>query len=403
MRSPEPAGDGGKSVAHLLTCVALLWLAGNGMRMTILAVPPLIPLIHDDFHMSETEVGILAGLPVALFACAAVPGSLLIARFGALATAIAGLLITALGSVLRGAAPNVLALYAATIVTGFGVAVMHPSMPPLARRWMPDRIGFATAVYANGLLIGEILPVWLMLPVILPLVGGSWRLGLVAWAVPCVIFAAIILAAAPREVASKSGAPVPTRWWPQWNSSLMWRLGLMLGGVNSAYFTSNHFLPDYLNALGRGDLIGPALVALNVGQLPGSILLLWLAGRLEREAATYMVFGSLTLLGALGIILGNGGIIVAAAGLVGFASASVLILILALPAMLSQREDVPRMAAGIFTISYSCAVIVPIASGVAWDVTGVPAVAFVPIALGALLIIGFAPTLGLPRRRPARP
>jgi len=33
------------------------------MRMTILAVPPLIPLIHRDLDMSETEVGILAGLP----------------------------------------------------------------------------------------------------------------------------------------------------------------------------------------------------------------------------------------------------------------------------------------------------------------------------------------------------
>jgi CP family cyanate transporter-like MFS transporter len=398
MRSPESAREGGKSVAHFLTCIAVLWLAGNGMRMTILAVPPLIPLIHDDFHMSETEVGILAGLPVALFACAAVPGSLLIARFGAFATAIAGLLITAFGSALRGAAPNLLALYAATVVTGFGVAVMHPSMPPLARALMPSRIGFATAVYANGLLFGEILPVWLTLPVVLPLVGGSWRLGFVAWAAPCVAFAVIILAAAPRGASAEVGQQRPARWWPQWNDSLMWRLGLMLGGVNASYFTSNHFLPDYLNALGRADLIGPALVALNVGQLPGSFLLLWFAGRVEREAITYVAFGSLTFLGALGIILGSGAVIVAAAGLVGFAAASVLILILALPALLSRQEDVPRMAAGIFTISYTCAVIVPIASGIAWDLTGQPAVAFVPVALGALLIIGFAPTLGLSRR-----
>ena len=49
--------------AHVLTCAALLWIAGNGTRLTILAVPPLIPLIHGDLHMSETEVGLLAGLP----------------------------------------------------------------------------------------------------------------------------------------------------------------------------------------------------------------------------------------------------------------------------------------------------------------------------------------------------
>jgi CP family cyanate transporter-like MFS transporter len=399
MRSPKPAADRGQSRASALTSVALLWLAGNGMRMTILAVPPLIPLIHQDLHMSETEVGILAGLPVVLFACAAIPGSLLIARFGAVATVVAGLLITALGSVLREAAADVLALYAATIVTGFGVAVMHPSMPPLARSWMPDRVGFATAVYANGLLIGEILPVLLMLPVVLPLVGGSWRLGFAFWAVPCIVIAVIILAAAPRRRAIKDISH--HRWWPDWGSGLLWRLGLVLGGANASYFTTNHFLPDYLNQTGHEDLVGLALVSLNVTQLPGSLLLLWLAGRLGRRSATYVFLGAMTLLGALGIILGNGPVILASAGLIGVSTASVLILILALPPLLSRQEDVPRMAAGMFTISYSCAVIVPILSGLAWDLTGVPAAAFVPMALSVVLTIVLAPALDLASRTPA--
>src|SRR6202044_2383059 len=120
--------------AHVLTCAALLWIAGNGTRLAILAVPPLIPLIHGDLHMSETEVGILAGLPVVLFAFAAVPGSLLIARFGAFATVAKGVLITALGSALRGAVPDLRALYAPTPVTGSGATIMHPQIPPLARR-----------------------------------------------------------------------------------------------------------------------------------------------------------------------------------------------------------------------------------------------------------------------------
>jgi MFS transporter, CP family, cyanate transporter len=184
MHAPGQERGGGDAGGRVLACIALLWLAGNGLRLTILAVPPLIPSIHDEFHMSETEVGILAGLPVALFACAAVPGSMLIARFGALTTLLIGLLATALGSALRGAAPDVWLLYGATIVTGFGVAVMQPSLPPLVRAWLPDRISFGTAVYTNGLLIGEILPVSLMLPVVLPLVGGSWRLAFLVWGIP---------------------------------------------------------------------------------------------------------------------------------------------------------------------------------------------------------------------------
>jgi MFS transporter, CP family, cyanate transporter len=406
MRSPEPADN--KLRASALTSVALLWLAGNGMRLTILAVPPLIPLIHRDLHMSETKVGILAGLPVVLFACAAVPGSLLIARFGAVRTVVAGLLITALGSALRATAPDVLALYAASMVTGFGVAVMHPSMPPLAQSWMPDRIGFATAVYANGLLIGEILPVLLMLPVVLPLVEGSWRAGFAFWSVPCIVIAAIILAAAPRHphpTLPRSRGRVGWRshrqWWPDWKSGLLWRLGLVLGGVNASYFTTNHFLPDYLNQIGRGDLVGPALVVLNVAQLPASFLLLGLAGRFERRSATYVLLGAVTLMGAIGIILGNGPIILVSTGLIGFSAAALLILVLALPPLLNPAQDVPRMAAGMFTISYSCAVIVPILSGLAWDLTGVPAAAFAPMALSVLLMIGLAPTLGLASRTPA--
>jgi CP family cyanate transporter-like MFS transporter len=399
MRAPKPERGGGDAGRRVLGSIALLWLAGNGLRMTILAVPPLIPLIHDEFHMSETEVGILAGLPVVLFACAAVPGSMLIARFGALATVVIGLVATALGSALRGAAPDLWVLYAATIVTGFGVAVMQPSLPPLVRAWLPDRIGFGTAVYTNGLLIGEILPVALTLPVVLPLVGGSWRLAFLAWGIPCLAIAAAIFILAPRPATARADPLVPQRWWPDWKSGLLWRLGLMLGGVNAAYFTTNAFLPDYLDRLGHGDLIGPGLTALNVGQLPASFLLLVLAGRVGRRAVTYLLLGALTVGGTVGIIFGNGPVIVASAALIGFAAAAILILVLALPPLLSPPQDVPRMAAGMFTISYSCAVIVPIVSGLAWDATGVPAAAFIPIAMGAVLIVALAPTLRLHSRR----
>jgi CP family cyanate transporter-like MFS transporter len=209
----------------------------------------------------------------------------------------------------------------------------------------------------------------------------------------------IILAAAPRGHTLDD--PPPYRWWPDWGSGLLWRLGLVLGGVNASYFTTNHFLPDYLNQTGHGDLIAPALVLLNVAQLPGSFLLLWLAGRFERRSATYVFLGAMTLLGAIGIVLGNGPIILASTGLIGVSTASVLILVLALPPLLNRTEDVPRMAAGMFTISYSCAVIVPILSGIAWDLTGVPAAVFVPMALSILLMIGLAPTLGLASRIPA--
>jgi CP family cyanate transporter-like MFS transporter len=59
-------------------------------------------------------------LPVILFAAAAMPGSRLVARLGAVAAAVAGLLLVAFGSALRGAAPDMATLFAATIVMGVG-------------------------------------------------------------------------------------------------------------------------------------------------------------------------------------------------------------------------------------------------------------------------------------------
>ncbi len=76
---------------------SLLWFDGAGLRLTILAVPPVIALIQQDLGLTGTQVGILSGLPVILFGLAALPGSLLIARFGALTTVVVGLLVAGVG------------------------------------------------------------------------------------------------------------------------------------------------------------------------------------------------------------------------------------------------------------------------------------------------------------------
>ena len=374
-----------------VSALMLLWLAGAALRLTILAVPPVIPLIHDGLHLNATQIGILTGLPSMLFAFAAVPGSLLIARLGVRAALVVGLALNAIGGALRGAVPDINWLYAMTIVMGAGVAVMQVTMPPAVRAWLPQRIAFATAVYTNGLLVGEILPVALMLPLVLPFVA-TWQWGFVVWSVPVAVIAIIILAIAPAPADGPASA-TRRRWWPDWNSSLIWRLGIMLGSTNATYFATNAFLPDYLRGNGQGDWISPALTGLNIGQVPASLLLLAFARRLERKAWPYVASGLFCIAAVLGIVFGSGFWIVAAATVQGFANAAILILILALPPLLSEPDDVHRVTAAMFTISYSCAVIVPVISGFVWDMSGVSALAFAPIALCGIVLVILAPAI----------
>jgi CP family cyanate transporter-like MFS transporter len=377
--------------ARFLNSLLLLWLAGIALRLTILAVPPVITLIHDELNLSATEIGILTGLPSMLFALAAVPGSLLIARLGINAALVVGLALTAIGGALRGALPDVMWLYATTIVMGAGVAIMQVTMPPSVRAWVPDRIGFATAVYTNGLLLGEILPVLLMFPLVLPVAGGSWQWAFVIWSVPVAIIAVIVLMRAPTSAIDRS-AP-QRRWWPDWRNALVWRLGLMLGTINATYFATNAFVPDYLRSTGQSEWIGATLSGLNVGQLPASFLLLAFAGYLERKAWPYIACGLLCVVATVGIVFGTGAWVAAAATLQGFAASAILILALALPPLLSRPDDVHRVTAAMFTISYTCAVIVPVISGLAWDLTGIAKTAFLPIALCGILLVILAPAI----------
>jgi CP family cyanate transporter-like MFS transporter len=312
------------------------------------------------------------------------------------AALVVGLTMTALGGALRGLLPDVLWLYAMTVAMGGGVAIMQVTMPPAVRAWVPSRIGFATAVYTNGLLIGEILPVALMVLLVLPMVGGSWQWGFVVWSVPVAIIAIVVLIFAPRPA---DGATLARRkWWPDWNKALIWRLGIMLGTVNANYFATNAFLPDYLRGNGQGEWISAALSSLNIGQLPASIILLLVAGRLERKAWPFVVSGLLCIVATGGIVFGTGAWIVAAATLQGFAASAILILVLALPPLLSPPDDVHRVTAAMFTISYSCAVIVPVISGMVWDHSGIAAMAFLPIALCGIVLVVLAPAINhIPR------
>ena len=377
-----------------LRALLLLWLAGVALRLTILAVPPVIPLIHDDLHLSETQVGILSGLPMVLFAGAAIAGSLMIARLGALTAMLIGLVLCAVGSVLRGIGPNVAMLYFGTVVTAFGVAVMQPSLPPLVRTWVPQRIGFATAVYTNGLLIGEILPAALTIPLVLPMLRQSWQWDFVFWAVPVAVIAAIIFGLAPRAPAVAPTA-ASRRWMPDFRNPLIWRIGLLLGSVNATYFSMNGFLPDYLTHTGRPELINAALTALNLGQLPASFLLLASADRMVRTVWSYLACGLMCLASVLAIVFLGGVWVVVGCAVWGCFGAAVLVLVLALPPLISPPEDVHRVTAGMFTISYSCAVIVPIISGVLWDLTGWTLAPFIPIGVCTLVLIGLAPTIVL--------
>ena len=354
----------------------LLWLGGIDLRLTMLAVPPLIPLIHRDLHLDEKSVGALVSLPVLILAVASVPGSLLIAKLGVRRALLIGLGFIGVFGALRGFGPSTPMLFTATFLMGVGVAVSQPAFPSLVREWFPRRIAIATAVYSNGILVGETLPTALTTPAgVLPLAHGDWRWAIAMWSVVVIAGAAGIVLAAPAGRSAVKG--VAARWWPSWRQNQAVRIGLVMGMASAVYFGSNAYIPDFLDQTGRRDLISPTLLALNGAQLlTAPTVAVW--QRLLTGKVGFVGSSLLMAIAQLGIVLTPGVGVLLWAVVLGFAAALSFIVVLTLPPRLAAAGDVHRMSAAIFTVQYAVAFVLPLMAGALWDATGRAVLAFAP-------------------------
>jgi CP family cyanate transporter-like MFS transporter len=353
----------------------LLWLGGLDLRLTMLAVPPLVPLIHHELNLDEKAVGALVSLPVLLLAAAAVPGALLIAKLGVRGALAVGLGCVAVFGGLRGFGPSTPVLFTTTFLMGVGIAVSQPAFPSLVREWFPRRIAIATAVYSNGILIGETVPTALTSPAgVLPLAHGDWRWAIATWSAVVLLSGIAIVLAAPHRDARPA---VPARWWPSWRQGPAVRIGLVMGMASAVYFGTNAYIPDFLDQTGRHSLITPTLFFLNASQLLTAPAV---ALRPHMLSGRVGFIGSALLMAAaqLGIVLTPGAGVVAWAFVLGFAAALAFIVTLTLPPRLAAAGDVHRMSAAIFTVQYGTAFVLPLIAGALWDLTGVSALAFAP-------------------------
>jgi len=273
-----------------------------------------------------------------------------------------------------------------TALMGLGLATALPSLPSLAHLLCPDRPGAATAAYVNGMLLGEIAPVALTAPIILGLWGGSWRMALLIWSLPAGLAVLTILFGAPQVRTERDAAPV--RWWPDWRSGPTWRLGLILGCSSITYLGANTFIPEYLKAMSRLDLIAPALTSLNILQIPASVLFGILSSRMIGKRWPLVAVGVLTIGGVSGIVLTDPSWVVIWAGVIGFAAGTTFLLTLAIPPLISAPNDIHRLTAAMFTVMYTCGFLGPLVGGALWDLSGKPGAAFVVIgAANAALIV----------------
>ncbi|HVH79915.1 MAG TPA: hypothetical protein VM782_11020, partial [Stellaceae bacterium] len=218
----------------------------------------------------------------------------------------------------------------------------------------------------------------------------------VIWSVPAAATLLLLVVATPRP--PRSGPASSVEWRPDWRRAFP--LGMLLGGTGGLYFLGNAFIPDYLHAIGRLDLVSAALGALNLAQLPASAMTLVFARRMTSSRALLIACPLMAGAALVGLVMPVPELTVAAAGLIGFFCGIQLVVSLALPPLIARPEDVHRLSAGAFTIGYLTAFVMSPIGGAIWDATGTPASAFATGVLCIALVIAAA--LSLPELRTAR-
>jgi CP family cyanate transporter-like MFS transporter len=281
-----------------------------------------------------------------------------------------------------------------TALLGLGVALMQPALPVLVARWCPGFLALGSAVYMNGLLMGEFVGGGLTLPWVLPAVDGDWRAALAVWSLPALLVAAVLVACrgigATRAPAS-AGAPRPL-WNAPWGDARVWRFGIVLGAASAGFFGTNAYLGPVLDARGEGARLADMLFWFNATQVAGSLLMLVAARALSRRRWAAPAIATAVVLGVAGVGFGGSIVFLPAVVLLGLGTCMQLILMVSLvPQLVGEREAGP-LAAGMFAVGYLLGFAVPLAGGVVADLTGTPQAALLPI--GVLAVLALAVALG---------
>lgn len=378
--------------------LVVLWLSGVYLRLTILVLPPIAPDIMAELLLNQTQVGLLTTIPVLMLSLAALPGAYLIARLGARNALVFALVIATVGSVARIFVPPIPVLFVATAVLGFGIAVMQPAFPALVLRWCPGFTALGSAVYMNGMLLGEFIGGGLTLPVVMPLVGDSWRGVLLFWSLPAIPIAALMLMSARIGIRETSeGETIATPAVPAWKQARVWQLGIVLGAASAGYFGTNAYMATLLANAGSAELLAEYLAVFNGTQVVGSISMLWLASRWVGRAGPIRVSTAGVLLSLAGASVLTGYGLLASLVVLGFSTCIQLILAVGLvPQIVDEREAAP-LAAGMFAVGYLLGFVVPLGSGLLADATGNSNLILAPLVLLAaiaLVIAMISPHMG---------
>lgn len=229
-----------------VVALAGILLFALALRIAVASLSPVIAEISQDFTLPAFVVGLIGTAPPVCFAAFGIITPQIERRFGLERTALAAILVVLLGLIARGLAFDAMSLLGATTLIFVGVGTGNILLPPLIKRYFPDRIGLLTTLYTTTMAVATFIPPLIAVPLA---DAAGWRFSLGLWAVFAAIAVVpwVLMVARTRTGADDAVAQPNERALRRlWGLPLAWALAVGFAVSAATVYTSFGWLPTIL-------------------------------------------------------------------------------------------------------------------------------------------------------------
>lgn len=301
--APKVRAARGRTIVFLAIVSSALTL-----RMAVTSLTSLLGALQSELGFSTTAMGVFGMAPVAMFGAAGLATPFFVHRVGVERLALAGVTTTFLGLLGRGFAVcawDELCWYCLALA---GMGVGNVVMPPLVKRYFPDRITQVSTWYTLAVQLGAVIP-----PLIAVQVQQQhgWRVSLAMWAVVpiCVIPLLAIVAARRRELALPEPHAGPARvpFSALARSKLAWGMTVLFGVTSLNSYSVMTWLPKRFAAVGLPPERGALMLALySLIGIVGPLVVVPLLARVRSMFVFVLAGGFCHLAGYAGLLWSPG-------------------------------------------------------------------------------------------------
>jgi CP family cyanate transporter-like MFS transporter len=258
-------------IAGRLVVLVAIVLSALTLRTAVTSLTPLLDEIGRDVGFDSAVVGLFGMLPTAMFAVAGILTPRFIRRFGLEVVVLVSMAMTAAGLAVRPLMSGTAALLVFSALALGGMGIGNVVVPPLVKRYFPDRIGAVSTIYILCVQIGTMVPALIAVPLS---DSHGWRVSLGVWALlPIAAMLPWLTVVAGRRRRGSDTSPAASGDAPSidpdeapvgqvWRSPVAWGMAGMFGMTSLITYSMFTWIPKILTEAGASTGFAGSMVAL---------------------------------------------------------------------------------------------------------------------------------------------